>query len=200
MPETNAPYLLEEPGLWVERIGSKAFPEGCPALFLDRDGTVNVDTGYPSDPRQVVLRDAIVPVIREANQAGWPVVIVTNQSGVARGYFGWDSFGAVNGRVLDLLGERNCFVDLVLACAYHEAGEGILAADNHPMRKPNPGMLLRAAERLKLDLGRSVLLGDRHADLEAGRRAGLSRLFLVSEASAEAERAIVREIRAIGRP
>ncbi|MFE0014835.1 HAD family hydrolase [Mesorhizobium sp. NPDC059054] len=169
-------------------------------MFLDRDGTINVDTGYPSDPRQVVLRTEILPVIQAANRTGWPVVVVTNQSGIARGYFGWEAFGAVNGRVLELLGERDCFVDLVLACAYHEAGEGALGADDHPMRKPNPGMLLMAAELLSADLGASIMVGDKDADIEAGRRAGLSRLFLVGKAHAAAEQAAIAEIRATCRP
>lgn len=200
MPETKAPHPLEEPGLWVEQVGNKVFPKGGPALFLDRDGTVNVDTGYPSDPQRVALREDILPAIQAANRAGWPVVIVTNQSGIARGYFGWDIFAVVNRRVLELLAERDCSVDLVLACAYHEAGEGALGACNHPMRKPNPGMLLRAAEVLKADLSGSIMVGDKRADIEAGRRAGLSRLFLVGEADAATGQAVVAEIQAIRRP
>ncbi|PLP56091.1 HAD family hydrolase [Mesorhizobium loti] len=195
-----APSPLAEPGLWIERVGDKTFPSGCPALFLDRDGTINVDTGYPSNPRQVLLRGEILPVIQAANDAGWPVVIVTNQSGIARGYFGWEAFAAVNGRVLELLREKNCSADLVLACAYHEAGKGALAAGDHPMRKPNPGMLLRAAEILRVDLGGSIMVGDKEADIEAGRRAGLSRLFLVGGMGAMAERAALAEVRANRRP
>lgn len=200
MPDMKAPYPLEEPGLWVEGIGEKDFPERCPVLFLDRDGTINVDTGYPSDPEQVVLREEIVPVIQAANQAGWPVVVVTNQSGIARGYFGWDVFAAVNHRVLELLGEKSCSVDMVLACAYHEAGTGVFGAGDHPMRKPNPGMLLRAAQILGADIPGSIMVGDKHADVEAGRRAGLSRLFLVRDGNAAAEHAAAAEIRSIRRP
>jgi D-glycero-D-manno-heptose 1,7-bisphosphate phosphatase len=173
------PYPLAEPGLWVERIGAKPFPANTPALFLDRDGTINVDTGYPEDPADVALRDDIVPVIEAANRRRLPVVVVTNQSGIARGYYGWGDFAAVNGRVLDLLQERNGFVDMVIACAYHEAGAGPLAIADHPMRKPNPGMLIEAAKRLGLDLRRSLIVGDKPADMEAGQRAGLSRGWLV---------------------
>ncbi|MDX8526730.1 HAD family hydrolase [Mesorhizobium sp. MSK_1335] len=179
MAESGAAFPLAEPGLWVERIGSKEFPAGRPALFLDRDGTINVDTGYPDDPAAMVLRDGIAPVIEAANQCGIPVVVVTNQSGIARGYFGWDAFARVNRRVLDLLGERNSFVDMVLACAYHEAGSGPLTIADHPMRKPNPGMLLEAGCRLGLDLKRSLIVGDKPADMEAGQRAGLGRGWLV---------------------
>lgn len=175
----GAGFPLAEPGLWVERIGGRMFPARRPALFLDRDGTINVDTGYPDDPAAMVLRDGIASVIEAANQRGIPVIVVTNQSGIARGYFGWDAFARVNGRVLDLLGEQDAFVDMVLACAYHEAGSGPLAIADHPMRKPNPGMLLEAGRRLGLDLERSLIVGDKPADMEAGQRAGLARGWLV---------------------
>lgn len=182
-----SPFPLVEPGLWVERVGDRTFAKGTPALFLDRDGTINVDTGYPDDPGKIVLLDGIVPVIAAANRAGIPVVIVTNQSGIARGYFGWGDFAAVNGRVLDLLGAENAFVDMVLACAYHDAGEGPLAIADHPMRKPNPGMLVEAAKCLGIDLDRSLIVGDKPADMEAGRRAGLLRGWLVEgEATSQA--------------
>jgi D-glycero-D-manno-heptose 1,7-bisphosphate phosphatase len=165
----------------VERIGSRSFAAGTPALFLDRDGTISVDTGYPRDPAGVELRPDILPVIRAANAAGWPVVVATNQSGIARGYFGWKEFAAVNGRVLDLLAGQGCLVDMVVACAYHESGKGALGIADHPMRKPNPGMLQLAAERLGIDLARSVMIGDKPADVEAGRRAGAARCWQIEQ-------------------
>lgn len=172
-------FPLELPGLWVERVGDETFPQGTPALFLDRDGTINVDTGYPDTPTEVVLSHQIVPVIAVANRSGVPVIVVTNQSGIARGYYGWREFAAVNRRVLDLLDENGCSVDMVLACAYHEAGKGALGVADHPMRKPNPGMLLLAAERLAIDLSGSLIVGDKPDDMEAGRRAGLSAGWLI---------------------
>ncbi|MDX8496288.1 HAD family hydrolase [Mesorhizobium sp. VK22B] len=179
MAEDKVSYPLVEPGLWVERIGARIFPTGLPALFLDRDGTINVDTDYPSDPADIVLRPQMLPPIEAANRAGVPVVVVTNQSGIARGYFDWDAFARVNQRVLDLLAESKATVDMVLACAYHEAGSDPLAVSDHPMRKPNPGMLLEAGRHLGLDLKRSLIIGDKPADMEAGGRAGLTRGWLV---------------------
>jgi D-glycero-D-manno-heptose 1,7-bisphosphate phosphatase len=182
---------LAEPGVWIERIGSRVFPAHLPALVLDRDGTINVDTDYPGDPAEIVLRDNIVPAIAAANRTGMPVVVVTNQSGIARGYFDWSVFAAVNGRVLELLRDRGVFADMVLACAYHEAGVGPLAIADHPMRKPNPGMLVEAGKRLALDLQRSLIVGDKLADMQAGRRAGLAQGWLVDgEAAAQAGFAI----------
>ncbi|AZO53379.1 MULTISPECIES: HAD-IIIA family hydrolase [unclassified Mesorhizobium] len=179
MADSGAVYPLEEPGLWVERIGSRSFSAGRPALFLDRDGTINVDTGYPSDPAQIVLRPETLPVIRTANLSDLPAIIVSNQSGIARGYFGWPEFSAVNERLLALLEAQDCSVDLVLACAYHSSGTGELAIGDHPMRKPSPGMLLRARDLLDLDTSRSIIVGDKADDMEAGRRAGLREGWLV---------------------
>jgi len=179
MADSDGGFPLVEPGLWVERVGARTLAAGLPALFLDRDGTINVDTGYPGNPGDVALRNDIAPAIEAANKGGIPVVIVTNQSGIARGYYGWDTFARVNRRVLDLLAEQNAFVDMVLACAYHEAGSGTLAIADHPMRKPNPGMLIEAARWLGLDLKRSLIVGDKQADMEAGQRAGLARGWLV---------------------
>lgn len=174
---------LAEPGLWVETTGRADWPQGLPALFLDRDGTINVDTDYPRDPAEIALRPEIVPIIRTANAAALPVVVVTNQSGVARGYFGWPEFAAVNDRVLDLLRVQGCTVDLVVACAYYPAGGGPLSVADHPMRKPNPGMLHLAAARLGLDLSRSLMVGDKPSDMEAGRRAGLAGGWLIGESA-----------------
>jgi len=174
------PYPLVEPGLWVERIGSTIFARSTPALFLDRDGTINIDTSYPSDPADIVLRPEMLPVVRTANIAGLPAIIVSNQSGIARGYFGWPAFAAVNARLLALLEAQDCWIDLVLACAYHSSGTGELAVGDHPMRKPNPGMLLRARDLLDVDVSRSIIVGDKADDMEAGRRAGLREGWLVN--------------------
>jgi D-glycero-D-manno-heptose 1,7-bisphosphate phosphatase len=185
---------LVDPGLWIESITDTDFPPDRPALFLDRDGTINIDTGYPSDPAAAILRPEIVPLVAAANRRGMPVVVVTNQSGIGRGYFGWPQFAALNERLCGLLRQEGAQIDMILACAYHEAGRGVLRVEGHPMRKPNPGMLLVAAQRLRADLARSIMVGDKPDDLEAGRRAGLSWLFLVGEGDAEGRAAA--EIRA----
>jgi len=191
----GTPHPLTEPGVWIERIGDRVFLRHVPALFLDRDGTINVDTDYPSDPAEIELRPQMLPAIAAANRAGIPVVVVTNQSGIARGYFGWSVFAAVNGRVLDLLRDQGMFVDMVLACAYHEAGVGPLAIPDHPMRKPNPGMLVEAGKRLALDLQRSLIVGDKPADMQAGERAGLARGWLVDGEAAVQPGFAIRPLR-----
>lgn len=172
---------LEEAGLWVQSLADRNWTAGRPALFLDRDGTINVDTGYPKSPEEIVLLPAILPAIRAANAGGLPTIIVSNQSGVARGLLDWHDFAGVNDRVLELLRAEGCAIDMVIACAYHDAGKPPLGAADHPMRKPNPGMLLKAAAVLGIDLKRSIIIGDKPSDMEAGRRAGLAAGWLVGE-------------------
>jgi D-glycero-D-manno-heptose 1,7-bisphosphate phosphatase len=165
----------------VERLDATDM-RGRPALFLDRDGTINVDTGYPSDPAEVELRKPILPVIRAANKAGLPAVIVSNQSGIARAFLGWAGFAAVNARIIDLLENEGCSIAMVLACAYYDKGFAPYVVADHPMRKPNPGMILLAAETLGTDLGRSIMVGDKASDMQAGQRAGLAEGWLVGDA------------------
>lgn len=172
---------LREAGLWVENFAEKAMTAGRPALFLDRDGTLNHDTNYPATPDEIVVIAEIVPVIRAANAAGIPAIIVTNQSGVARGLLDWRDFARVNGRLLELLEAEGCAIDMVLACAWHEAGQPPLNIADHPMRKPNPGMILLAEEILGIDRARSIIVGDKPSDMEAGRRAGLAAGWLIGE-------------------
>lgn len=168
----------DDPGLWIEVNGEVAGFSGRPALFLDRDGVINVDSGYPASPADIVLLDGIVEPIRRANAAGWPVVVVTNQSGVAQGFLSWDGFADITAYIHAELAARGARLDLVLACAYYKGGAGALDVAGHPMRKPNPGMLLKAADIVGIDMARSLMVGDRAGDLEAAAGAGLRTGFV----------------------
>ncbi|MDR3682667.1 MAG: HAD family hydrolase, partial [Geothrix sp.] len=143
-----------------------------PAIFLDRDGTLNEEVDYLSDPEQLVLIPGAAAAVARLNARGIPVVVVTNQSGIGRGKYGWQDFAAVMSRMGTLLALENARIDAVYASPHHEKGQGEYAVADHPERKPNPGMLLRAAEEHGLDLARSWMVGDKALDLEAGRRAG----------------------------
>jgi D-glycero-D-manno-heptose 1,7-bisphosphate phosphatase len=143
-----------------------------PAVFLDRDGTLNEEVDYLSDPAQLVLIPGAASAVARLNALGVPVVVVTNQSGIGRGRFGWQDFEAVMQRMEALLALEEARIDGVYASPHHEQAQGEYAVADHPDRKPNPGMLLRAAEDHGLDLSRSWMIGDKALDLEAGRRAG----------------------------
>lgn len=145
---------------------------GMPAVFLDRDGTLNEEVDYLCDPAQLVMIPGAAAAVARLNAAGIPVVVVTNQSGIGRGRYGWKDFAAVMSRMGDLLALEQARIDAVYAAPHHEMGQGDYGVADHPDRKPNPGMLRRAAEELGLDLGRSWMVGDKAVDLEAGRRAG----------------------------
>jgi len=145
-----------------------------PAVFLDRDGVLIHDSGYPHRPEHLRLIDGAAEAVAAINRAGALAVIVTNQSGVARGLFDLDTMTAFNAGLLAHLARQGARIDAVYACTYHsEAVDPAFRHPNHPDRKPNPGMILAAAHDLSLDLGRSFLIGDRASDLEAARRAGI---------------------------
>ena len=163
------------------------------ALFLDRDGVVVEDPGYLSDPRQVRLIEGAAEAVAALNYRGAPVVVVTNQSGVARGYYDWAAFEAVQAEIERQLAAAGATLDAVLACGYHPRGSGALQQAEHPWRKPGPGMLLAAAESLGITLGQSWIAGDQARDIEAGWAAGLAGGLVVGggpKAEAEAGRAL----------
>jgi D-glycero-D-manno-heptose 1,7-bisphosphate phosphatase len=155
-----------------------------PALFLDRDGVLIEDRHHLRHPDQVELCAGAPSLLEHASQQGWPVVVITNQSGIARGYFDWDAYERVTDRLLALL-RPNAPI-----AAIYANGHGP-DAPSTSWRKPSPAMLLAASQELNLDLRRSLLIGDRLSDLKAGARAGLSRLVHVLSGHGVEERAAV---------
>lgn len=146
-----------------------------PAVFLDRDGVLIVDSGYPHREEHLVLIPGAADAVRRLNALGYLVVIVTNQSGVARGLFSEDQMKAFNDLLVRRLAAKGARIGAVYACPFHsEAEDPRWFHPDHPDRKPNPGMILRAAADHGIDLSRSFLIGDRQSDLEAARRAGVS--------------------------
>lgn len=171
MPEQFPFGLLDAEGIWCETTGLPTVASR-PALFLDRDGVVVEEVGYLHRAADVRLISGAAEVIRIANQRGVPVVMVTNQAGIGRGYYGWREFEEVQAALASALLPRGAHFDAVYACPYHPNGHGVYRRA-HDARKPGPGMLLRAATALHLDLPASCLIGDKIADLQAARSAGL---------------------------
>ena len=157
-----------------------------PALFLDRDGVLIEDRHHLCDPDQVELCPGALSLVSHANQQDWPVVVITNQSGIARGYSDWDAYERVTDRLLALLGPNTPIA------AIYANGHGP-DAPSTSWRKPSPAMLLAASQELNLDLSRSLLIGDRLSDLEAGARAGLSWLVHVLSGHGAEERAAAEQ-------
>jgi D-glycero-D-manno-heptose 1,7-bisphosphate phosphatase len=171
-PPALGPGELLEPGCW--RAVSASRFDGRPALFLDRDGVVVEEVDYLSRVEDVALTPAAGRTIAAFNAAGVPVVLATNQSGVARGYFDWARFAEIQDEIVRRLAAQGARLDAVFACGYHEKGRGKLAVAAHSWRKPGPGMFLAAAEALGVDLSRSLMVGDRAQDLAAAKAAGLA--------------------------
>ena len=155
----------------MHRIRVAANPRRqCPALFLDRDGTILDDPGYLSDPDKVKLFPETAAALRRFAEAGYALVLVTNQSGVGRGLFGWEDYDRVAARVRGELAEEGVTIDAECACG-HTPEEGASCG----WRKPAPGMIVEAARRLDLDLPASLLVGDMPSDLRAADAAGVGR-------------------------
>src|SRR4051812_49331811 len=145
-----------------------------PAIFFDRDNTLIVSDGYLSDPGKVVLVEGAAEAVAKARQLGFLVVVFSNQSGVAKGIFGEEAVWAVNTRLNELLKAAKSTATIALHeyCPYHPEASVEKYRQDSPLRKPRPGMILAAADKLKLDLGRSWVIGDAPRDIEAGRAAG----------------------------
>lgn len=149
-------------------------PTTHPAVFFDRDGVLIPDSGYPHLDEDLVLIPGAAEAVRRLNNLGYFVVIVTNQSGVARGYFTEAQMNAFNDALVRKLAAKGARIGAVYACPFHkDAADPAWFHPDHPDRKPNPGMILRAIADHDLDPNRSFLIGDRQSDLEAARRAGM---------------------------
>lgn len=137
-----------------------------PAVFLDRDGTINEQMGYVNHPDRFVLLPGAAPGIRRLNESGFLVIVVSNQSGVARGYFPIDLVHEVHELMRRGLAARGAFLDEVLFCPHYPGGEVAEYAVECGCRKPEPGMIIEAESRFHVDMSRSYVVGDRFSDLE----------------------------------
>lgn len=151
-----------------------------PALFLDRDGVINVETNYVHRIEDFVFIDGIFELCRSAVAAEMAVVVVTNQAGIGRGFYTEDQFRTLTDWMCGRFFAEGVVIDGVYYCPYHaEHGVGTYKADSFD-RKPNPGMILRARDDLGLSLEGSVLVGDKASDIAAARSANVGRAILMA--------------------
>jgi D-glycero-D-manno-heptose 1,7-bisphosphate phosphatase len=151
---------------------------GRRAIIMDRDGTVCDEVGYVNHVERIRLLPRSAAAIKRANEAGYQTVVVTNQAGVARGYFDEALVDEVHDRVRHMLAEQGARLDGIYYCPHHPevGGEGYRLVCG--CRKPKPGMLLRARDDMGIDLASSYMIGDSVRDVEAGHRAGCTPILV----------------------
>lgn len=149
-----------------------------PGVLLDRDGTIIVDHGYVGSVDRVELIEGAAEAIAALNGAGLPVAVVTNQAGVARGFYGIDDVEQVHRYIAEKLAARGADIDLFLYCPYHPDGTVAAFSRHSEDRKPRPGMAMAAAQLLNLDLGSSWMVGDRPEDMGLAEAIGASGLWV----------------------
>ena len=153
---------------------------GRSAVFLDRDGVINEEVQYLCHPDQLRLIPGAAMAIRRLNLAHIPVIVVTNQAGVARGYFTEEAVGQIHAALAELIGREGARIDRFYYCPHHPTEGMAPYRVDCQCRKPRPGFLYRAAKEVDIDLGQSVIIGDKISDLEAGWRAGCTTVLVLT--------------------
>ena len=150
------------------------------AVFIDRDGTISEEVGYINHPSRFRLFTYAADTIKHLNDNGWLAILVTNQAGVARGYFSEDMIQTVHATMTAALESNGAKLDAIYYCAHHPSlGEPPYRFDCN-CRKPKPGLISRAAQDFDIDLGESWMVGDRYSDIELARNARLKSAFVLS--------------------
>ncbi len=150
-----------------------------PALFLDRDGTINYDPGYISNPDVVRLIEGVAENLKNLkDKFGFKLIIISNQAGVAKGLMTVEEVEEVNKRVKDLLKQCGVVIDAIYYCPYHPDFD---PPEKSNCRKPSPFMILQAAKEHNIDLSKSFMIGDRASDIEAGINAKIKTILIANE-------------------
>lgn len=144
------------------------------ALFLDRDGVINIDFGYVSNKENFKFCDGIFEGIRGFMKLGYTIFVVTNQSGIARGYYSLDDFLNVNKFMLEILTNNKIDIKKVYFCPHGKDEDCIC-------RKPAPGMILEASREFNIDLKKSIMIGDKNTDMMASNAAGVGKFYKIGD-------------------
>ncbi|MBD0371615.1 MAG: HAD family hydrolase [Pyrinomonadaceae bacterium] len=151
-----------------------------PAVFMDRDGTISEEVGYVNHPSRYKVFPFSAEAVRLLNERGWLAILVTNQAGVARGYFTEDLIKEVHGVLLGELERDGARLDAIYYCAHHPSvGEPPFRLDCD-CRKPRPGLIRRAAAEFDIDLAKSWMIGDRYSDIVLAHNAGVRSAFVLT--------------------
>ena len=151
------------------------------ALFLDRDGVINIDYGYVHKSKDFVFIDGIFDLVKRANRLEYLVIIITNQAGIGRGYYSLSDFEVLCAWMMDRFKEKGAMINEIYHSPYHPTKGKDRFLKDDMSRKPNPGMILKARDEFDIDLTKSIFIGDKVSDITAGRRAGVGRNILFSQ-------------------
>jgi D-glycero-D-manno-heptose 1,7-bisphosphate phosphatase len=151
-----------------------------PAVFLDRDGTISPEVGYLSDPSKFELLPGAADSIRNLNEAGYKVFVVTNQSGIALGFLSIEILEQIHSRMKKLLANSGAYIDKIYFCPHHPTKGNSGFTIPCSCRKPEHGMILQAAKDYKLDLLSSFIIGDKLTDVNTGKSLGLRSILVLT--------------------
>jgi D-glycero-D-manno-heptose 1,7-bisphosphate phosphatase len=150
------------------------------AVFIDRDGTISEEVGYINHPSRFRVFPYSAAAIKLLNDNGWLAIVVTNQAGVARGYFAEDMIQTIHETLKQEMAATDARIDAIYYCAHHPSvGDPPYRVDCD-CRKPKPGLIRRAADEFDIDLAESWMVGDRYSDIELARNAGVNSAFVMS--------------------
>ena len=165
---------------------SKVIINNRPALFFDRDGVIIKDAHYISNPNDVELLPGIKKLLRTSSKLGWLNIVITNQSGIARGLFEWNDYERVTSKILYLLGKPK-----TITAIYANGNKPSKDLPNDSWRKPNPNMILEAKLKFNINLKDSIIVGDRYSDILSGYRAGIKKYVHVFTGHGKKERNVI---------
>jgi D-glycero-D-manno-heptose 1,7-bisphosphate phosphatase len=149
------------------------------AVFIDRDGVINEERNYVHRISDFVLLPGVVEGLTLLRNAGYRLIVVTNQAGIARGYYAQDEMDRLHDHMRELLAKHGVSLDAIYFCPHHPQGSIEHLSIECNCRKPSPGMVVQASRDFDLNLATSVLIGDKLSDVQAGKRAGVGRTVLV---------------------
>ena len=148
-------------------------------LFLDRDGVINIDNGYTHKVKDLVLVDNIIETCLLAISRGYIVVIITNQAGIAKGYYTEEDFFTFMNEIYNVFSQHSILITKTYFCPYHPDAKIEKYKVNSFDRKPNPGMILKAVNDFNIDVSKSILIGDNQTDIQAGENAKIKTNILI---------------------
>lgn len=176
-------YYEVEHDLKSGKIAARNLKNKQKAIFLDRDGTINVYKGFLTKPEDFELIPGVAEAIRQINHSGYLAVVVSNQPVIARGDCSFDELRTIHNKMETLLGKEKAFIDAIYYCPHHPdkgfGGERPEYKFDCDCRKPKPGLLLQAAEEWNIELAASYMIGDSDRDIEAGQAAGCKQSILI---------------------